>query len=80
MAALFARLRDATGEDLADFGRVDSGAFDHGALRVGQHRLGFEPGQPAAALADRRAYGFNDDRRAHVASCGDDASPNYNPF
>src|SRR6266498_2268988 len=66
MAALLARLGDASGENLADRPRTESGPLHDGTLYVPEHGLGLETGEPATALADRRPDRCHDDRLAHA--------------
>src|SRR6185312_7883133 len=80
VAALLARLGDAAGEHLADIGRVDSGAPDQGELRVGEHGLRFQSGQPTTALADRRTDGLDDHGVTHAASHQNHWLKNHNVF
>ena len=68
VVGLFAGLGHAAAEDLLDGARVDAGAVDERALGRAEQVGGVQAGQPAAALADRRAHRFDDHRRTHRGS------------
>jgi hypothetical protein len=70
---LLADLVDGAADDVVDQRRVDAGAFDEGAQGVGEEldRVDVREGAVRLALADRGAYGFDDDCVTHGAGLHD---------
>ena len=65
VVGLLAVLGDATADGLLDLVGVDAGLLDHGLLDGPQQFGRMQTGQPAAALSDGAAGGFDDDRITH---------------
>ncbi len=65
VVGLLAVLGDATADHLLDAAGVDSGLLDDGLLDGSEQLGGMQAGQPAVALADGAAGGFDDDRVTH---------------
>jgi hypothetical protein len=65
VVGLLAELRDAAADDLLDVAGIDAGLLDERLLRGAQQLGGVQTGEPAIALADGAAGGFDDDRVTH---------------
>jgi hypothetical protein len=66
VVGLLAVLGDAAADDLLHRSRVDAGLLDQCALDGAQQFGGVQAGQPAVALSDGAAGGFDDDRITHA--------------